>query len=72
MTSSIGEAKQQPGETIRCALATPLDSTAVQVVMWTEGPEQQGPWSFVTDVPSDHKEALGPPPIYLALAGWAT
>jgi hypothetical protein len=54
------------------ATARPLDESAVLVAMRTEGEVHEGPWSFVTDYPSGHGAMLGPPPIYLALAGWAT
>lgn len=56
----------------RSAVATPLDESAVHVVMRTDGQLQEGPWSFITDLPNTRREMLGPPPIYLALAGWAT
>ncbi len=52
--------------------AWPLDESAVLVSMGTKGEVREGPWSFVTDIPSPGREMLGPPPIYLALAGWAT
>ena len=54
------------------ATARPIDDTGVLVAMRTEGELPEGPWSFVTDYPSGHRAMLGPPPIYLALAGWAT
>ena len=56
----------------RCALARPLEGGGIQVVMWTQGRAEEGPWSFITDLPVGPTEMLGPPPIYLALAGWAT
>ena len=54
------------------ATAQPVDDSAVLVAMRTEGEVQEGPWSFITDCPRAQEEMLGPPPIYLALAGWAT
>ena len=68
MTSS--DASQQT--TARCALARPLPGGAILVEMWTEGRLREGPWSFVTDPRVSQRQMLGPPPIYLALAGWAT
>jgi hypothetical protein len=61
-----------PTEWTRTAMARPLDETAVQVTMWADGRQPVGPWSFVTDLPNPNRDMLGPPPGYLALAGWAT
>jgi hypothetical protein len=59
-------------QTKRCAFARPLEGGGIQVVMWTQGRTKEGPWSFIADLPVGSTEMLGPPPIYLALAGWAT
>jgi hypothetical protein len=54
------------------ATARPIDESAVLVAMRTEGDLPEGPWTFITDSPRAGREMLGPPAIYLALAGWAT
>jgi hypothetical protein len=66
-----GAASTAPG-TIRRAMARPLGERAVEVVMWWEGPRPRGPWTLVTDLPSSAGPMVGPPPGYVALAGWAT
>lgn len=53
-------------------IARPLNDRAVHVVMGMNGRPRGGPWSVVTDVPDAQGEMVGPPPGYLALAGWAT
>ena len=71
--SSRGEGAA-PGApaTVRRAMARPLDESSVEVVMWWEGPRPRGPWTLVTDLPSSARPMVGPPPGYVALAGWAT
>jgi uncharacterized OsmC-like protein len=56
----------------KVALARPIDESAVQVTLWHDEPKGAGPWSFVTDVPTPGRRMAGPPPGFLALAGWAT
>jgi hypothetical protein len=51
----------------RSAVAIPVNETAALVTM-RFGP--RGPWSIVTDMSADGRELNGPPPGYLALAGW--
>ena len=74
MTGSSRAEEAAPSEpvTTRRATARPLDETSVEVVMWWEGPRPRGPWSLVTDLPSSARPMVGPPPGYVALAGWAT
>ena len=75
MDASSKQAQQAAAvttEKIWSAGAWPLDESAVLVAMGTKGHLQEGPWSFVTDVATTGREMLGPPPIYFALAGWAT
>ena len=59
---------QVPQEYRRTIAARPVDATAVHVVVEGTG---VGPWSLVTDLPRADREMVGPPPAYLALAGWA-
>lgn len=56
----------------RIQAARPIDYSAIHVVMGASGPLVGGPWSFVVDVPNPGRELIGPPPGYLALAGWVT
>jgi len=35
------------------------------------GPAPTGPFSYVTGIPSSDYDLIGPPPQYLAVAGWA-
>lgn len=44
-------------------------SSAVQTVIGLE-PGGAGPWSFVTDAPRSSRDMVGPPALYLAIAGW--
>ena len=71
-SSRIGGQAPSTAVTTRRAMARPLDESSVEVVMWWEGPRPRGPWSLVTDLPSLARPMVGPPPGYVALAGWAT
>ena len=66
-----GADASSPGQPRR-QVARPIDHSAIELVLGVQGPRSGGPWSFVTDVPNAHRELIGPPPGYLALAGWAT
>lgn len=69
---SRGNDREGPPVPPRRQVARPIDHSAAHVVMGMEGPMVGGPWSFVTDLPNPHRELIGPPPGYLALAGWVT
>jgi hypothetical protein len=34
------------------------------------GPAPTGPFSYVTGIPNTESDLIGPPPQYLAVAGW--
>lgn len=48
-------------------LAMPLQDGAVHVIV--SGANSR--WSFVADVPESGRQLIGPPPAYLAVAGWS-
>ena len=62
----------RPSRWPRKQIARPIDHSAVQVVLGIDGPVVGGPWPYVTDLPNPYRDLIGPPPGYLALAGWAT
>jgi hypothetical protein len=57
---------QAAQEQRRSMIATPLPGGAVQIAI--RGAE--GYFSVIADAPLTDREAVGPPPAYLALAGW--
>ena len=59
----------QGEDDVRSAVAVATSGTAV-LVTTRRGP--RGPWSIITDVPTEGREPAGPPPGYLALAGIAS
>ena len=59
--------QQRDDSVARSVLAIPVGHTAALVTM-RFGP--RGPWSVLTDMPSNGRELIGPPPGQLALAGW--
>lgn len=51
-------------------VARPIGNETVLTVVGA-GPGPRGPWSYVTGIPNNRFDMLGPPPQYLSVAAWA-
>ena len=67
MTQSNSSNAAQPQRNI---ISRPVGEDTVLTLIGA-GAGGRGPWPFVTGIPNLSSDISGPPPQYLAVAGWA-
>ena len=67
MTQANNANASQPQRSI---ISRPVGADTVLTLIGA-GAGSRGPWPFVTGIPNLNSDLSGPPPQYLAVAGWA-